>query len=427
MQPKIFLADEHDIDSSKIDADALQVIERLQQAGHEAYLVGGGVRDLLAKKRPKDFDVSTSAKPEEVKAIFRRQCLLIGRRFRLAHVRFGKNVIEVSTFRAGEDGDELIVRDNEWGTAQEDALRRDFTINGLFYDPSEHHIIDYVGGWEDIHRGCLHTIGQPAVRFRQDPVRMIRLLKFRARFGYSASEETEAAMIKCREEIVKSSPARILEEMLRMLESGSSEPFFRLLDQYQFTEQLFPWLRHFLEGPHGESIYTLLRAADVLNHRRSKHQPLDRSVLLTCLLFPLLDRELHDQFLSKNRIPHLGDIAALTSNLTRAVASTSFSQFPRRLRVESSFILSTQYRLTPLTSRKYYRTKLPRHPEFLKALEFLRLRAHEDESLAESLTEWEEVVSEQPVTHRSAEETKTRPRRRRKGRKGGAPRGRSAP
>lgn len=420
MQPRIFLADEHDIDSSEIDPDALQVIDRLQQAGHEAYLVGGGVRDLLAKKRPKDFDVSTSAEPEEVKSIFRRQCLLIGRRFRLAHIRFGRKVIEVSTFRAGEDADELIVRDNEWGSAKEDALRRDFTINGLFYDPSEHHVIDYVGGWDDIHKGCLHTIGEPSVRFRQDPVRMIRLVKFRARFGYSASAETEAAMHRCREEIVKSSPARLLEEMLRMLESGASEPFFRLLDQYQFTELLFPWLRHFLEGPHGEDIYALLRAADQINKKRAKQDPVDRSVLMSCLLYPILERELQVQYLEKNRQPHLGDISNLTSNLTRAVASTSFSQLPRRIRVEAGFVITTQYRLTPLTSRKYYRTKLPRHPDFPKALEFLRLRAHVDPSLSDMLAQWQEAQEQQPASERPPSNN-ARPRRKRRGGRRGKP------
>ena len=183
MQPKIYSIDEHRLPHEKIDDQAYYVIMKLRNNGHKAYLVGGGVRDLLINVRPKDFDISTSATPEEVKKCF-RNCILIGRRFRLAHVRFGKKIIEVATFRAGEtENIDLIVRDNIWGTEEEDVLRRDFTINGLFYDPENHTIIDYVNGYEDIEKKIIRTIGNPSVRFKQDPVRMIRLLKFYARFG----------------------------------------------------------------------------------------------------------------------------------------------------------------------------------------------------------------------------------------------------
>lgn len=226
MQPKIYSVSEHVIDQSLIDPDALLTINKLREAGHTAYLVGGGVRDLLLKRAPKDFDISTSALPEQVKQVFHRNCILIGRRFRLAHVRFGHKILEVSTFRSGENDSDLILQDNKWGSAQEDVLRRDFTINGLYYDPSNHTIIDYVGGWEDIQKNMLRTIGDPYIRFKQDPVRMIRLLKFRARFGLDIDMESRKALVNCRDEIVKSSPARVLEEIFRMLESGASAPFF---------------------------------------------------------------------------------------------------------------------------------------------------------------------------------------------------------
>ena len=187
MRPNIYRPEDHDINTGIIDRDALHVIEKLKKAGYEAFLVGGSVRDLLTQHRPKDYDVSTSADPDQIKRLFGRQCLLIGRRFRLAHIRFGHKIIEVATFRKGETSDALITRDNEWGTAAEDVLRRDFTINGLFYDPTDHSVIDYVGGWEDIQSHTLRSIGDAAVRFRQDPVRMIRLLKFHARFGFTIS------------------------------------------------------------------------------------------------------------------------------------------------------------------------------------------------------------------------------------------------
>ncbi len=144
MQPKTYRAKEHGLDPSLIDLDALYVLEKLRQAGFIAYLVGGSVRDLILRKNPKDFDISTSARPEQIKTIFQRQCLLIGRRFRLAHIRFGHKIIEVSTFRTGENDSDLIVQDNEWGTPEQDVLRRDFTMNGLFYDSADHSIIDYV-------------------------------------------------------------------------------------------------------------------------------------------------------------------------------------------------------------------------------------------------------------------------------------------
>ncbi|MFI5344679.1 MAG: hypothetical protein ACHQUC_10735 [Chlamydiales bacterium] len=189
MLPKIYFTTEHGIDPALIDRDALYVLEKLRQAGFVAYLVGGSVRDLLIKRRPKDFDISTSARPEQVKVVFQRQCILIGRRFRLAHIRFGHKIIEVATFRAGENDSDLITQNNVWGTAEQDVMRRDFTINGLFYDSSNHSIIDYVDGWEDVQKNLLRTIGDPKVRFKQDPVRLIRLLKFQARSNFKIDPE----------------------------------------------------------------------------------------------------------------------------------------------------------------------------------------------------------------------------------------------
>ncbi|HAB99553.1 MAG TPA: polynucleotide adenylyltransferase PcnB, partial [Parachlamydiales bacterium] len=165
MQPKIYTVDEHRILPEKIDSHAFYVIEKLRDAGHSAYLVGGGVRDLLLGQKPKDFDVSTSASPEEIKALF-RNAILIGRRFRLAHIRFGQKIIEVATFRSGDtEAPDLIVRDNVWGSEEEDVLRRDFTINGLFYNPREQTVIDYVQGYPDLEQRILRTIGQPDLRF----------------------------------------------------------------------------------------------------------------------------------------------------------------------------------------------------------------------------------------------------------------------
>jgi poly(A) polymerase len=386
LQSKIFHATEHDIDHHQIDKDALYVINRLKEAGFLAYLVGGGVRDLLIKKTPKDFDISTSARPEQIKHLFGRNCILIGRRFRLAHVRFGHKILEVSTFRSGENDSDLIVQDNIWGTPEKDVLRRDFTINGLFYDPSTHTVIDYVGGWEDIHQKVLRTIGHPIVRFKQDPVRMIRLLKFQARYNFEVLPEVQSALQSCKEDLLKSSPARILEEIFKMLESGYSSPFFHLMTESGLLEYIFPVLTHFLQGKHGKEIYHYLSSMDQINlHSR---RTLDRSILTCSLLFPILEREIRLQYLDRGQTPHIGEIMMLTSTLIKGFVTSSFSHLPKRNSSAMAFILSTQYRLIPLSGRRHPRPKLMRNKEFELALIFLKIRAYVDPSLQETYDYW---------------------------------------
>lgn len=385
MQPKIYYFSDHAIDLSLIDPDALYILERLKNAGFTAYLVGGSVRDLLIKKVPKDFDISTSARPEQIKSLFQRRCLLIGRRFRLAHIRFGHKIIEVSTFRTGESGEDLIIHDNEWGTPEQDVLRRDFTINGLFYDSSNQTVIDYVGGWADVQSRILRTIGHPEIRFKQDPVRLLRLLKFQARFQFQLDAATEDAIYACKEEIIKSSPARILEEFLRMLESGSSAPFIRLLIRYNLLPLLFPTLNHSLHTQHGKQIFYYLASADQLYHHKGKNI-LERPVLASCLLFPLLEKELEKQYLSKKHTPHIGEITLIASSLIKDILIKSFSHFPRRLSSTILSVLVSQYRLTPLVGKRLFKEKMFRYKEFEIALKFLKLRALVNERLVETYT-----------------------------------------
>jgi poly(A) polymerase len=399
VQPKTYHATEHDIDSSLIDSDALYIIDKLRQAGYKAYLVGGSVRDLLVKKEPKDFDISTSAKPEEIKQIFHRQCILIGRRFRLAHIRFGHKIIEVSTFRSGENEGDLIIQDNVWGSPEEDVLRRDFTINGLFYDPVTHSIIDFVGGWEDIKKRVLRTIGPPEIRFKQDPVRMIRLLKFRARFGFEIDPLCRKALLHCKEEILKSSPARILEEIFRMLESGAGTPFFNLMKESGLLKLLFPQLALFLEAPEGKWVYHYLSMADKINLKNIK-KPLERGVLTSCLVFPILEKALREQYLAKKHIPHLGEVMTLTSSVIKNIVTSAFSHFPRRISSIMAFILTNQYRLTPLGGKKL-RPRLFRSKEFGLALQFLQIRAMVDKKLVDTYNQWMEFYkqNERPSEH----------------------------
>lgn len=394
MQPKIYHTSDHDIDPSLIDSDAIYVITKLNEAGYTAYLVGGGVRDLLIKQTPKDYDISTSARPEEIKQVFQRQCLLIGRRFRLAHIRFGQKIIEVSTFRSGDNESDLIVQDNQWGTPEEDVLRRDFTINGLYYDPTNHSIIDYVGGWEDIHKRILRTIGNPSTRFRQDPVRMIRLLKFRARFKFEIDRSTLKELLYCRQELIKSSPARILEEIFRMLESGHASSFFQLMVESSLLDLLLPSLTYFLEGKLGGEVYKYLSLADTINLHRGR-KPLDRAILTSCLLFPLLENEINLHSLEHHYKPHIGQIMTMTNALIKAIFTSHFSHFPRRILATMNFILTTQYRLTPLSSKRFARPKLMHNKEFELALQFLKIRALRDKSNLEPFEWWNSLYRQQ--------------------------------
>lgn len=383
MQPKIYYAVDHGIDPNLIDPDALYVLDRLRQAGFLAYLVGGSVRDLLINRIPKDFDISTSARPEQIKSLFQRRCILIGRRFRLAHLRFGHKIFEVSTFRRGEDECGLILQDNEWGSPEEDVLRRDFTINGLFYDASNHSIIDYVGGWEDVQKKILRTIGHPERRFKQDPVRLIRLLKFYSRFHFEIEQETEAALYACRTEIIKSSPARILEEFFRMLESGASAPFLRYLARYGILSLLFPVLTKHLQTSYGKKIFQYLACADQIHQHKGKNV-LDRPVLTACLIYPILENEIEKQFLKKQNVPHLGEIIHLASSIIKEILIKAFPHFPRRISSLMISLLVAQYRLTPLSGKRHYRDRFLRHKDFEMALRFFKLRALLDEKLVDT-------------------------------------------
>lgn len=239
------------LDRTAIDPDADRVVRKLTRAGYKAYLVGGCVRDLLVGRKPKDFDVATSATPNEIKSTFRNS-RIIGRRFRLAHVFFGSKIIETSTFRANprddDDHDLLIRRDNVFGTETEDARRRDFTINGLFYDVEREEVIDHVGGLADLDARLIRTIGDPDIRFQEDPVRMLRAIKFAARLGFGFEPATWRALLRWRSEISKCAPPRLLEEVHRLLRGGAARRSFELLVETGVLAVLSPYLAGLLEG-----------------------------------------------------------------------------------------------------------------------------------------------------------------------------------
>lgn len=411
----------HGISTEKIDPHALEIIRRLQEAGFVAYIVGGSIRDLLLGHTPKDFDISTSARPEEIKSLFRNS-ILIGRRFRLAHIRFGKKIFEVSTFRTGDlETEELILRDNQWGYPEEDALRRDFTINGLFYDPSTEEVIDYVGGYADIKKKVLRTIGVPHARFKQDPVRMLRLLKFQARFNLSIDSDALIALTECRAEIVKSSQARVFEELLRMLESGAARRFIELLSQHGLLAHLLPELANFIERePKGTDIYEYLHEADSITLDPSLKN-LDRTVLMGALAFPLFEVRIHSRFVDRGINPHLGLIA----EEARDLIDQTFGQFfliPRKMKFGLVSLLSGQYRLTPLIKKKADRRRIPRDPDFGLAIDFLGLRTYIEPGLRDVFERWAESFARMAKTRPDQEESEeSRPPRRKRRRKRARP------
>jgi len=346
--PAIYGPGEHNIALTSIDRDALFVLKRLADSGHTAYLVGGGVRDLLFSRKPKDFDISTSARPDQVRKLF-RHCLIVGKRFRLAHVRFGPKVIEVSTFRAGDpESDALILHDNCWGTPEQDVLRRDFTINGLFYNPITEEIIDYVGGFADVSKRRLVTIGPAEVRFRQDPVRMIRLLKFQARFDLEVDDSASQALWRCAAQIKNSAPARVLEELLRMLESGASHPFFMLLMDSGVLKEIYPKMAQAFQDREGSEMFRSLKAVDVLqNHAGRPRVSLQRATIVAALTWPIYSVAVQQIALAQKKAPDLAQLTELAEHLLSSLFQ-GFGQLPRMLRQAAALALAHQYRLTPM-------------------------------------------------------------------------------
>ncbi|OOF37677.1 polynucleotide adenylyltransferase PcnB [Rodentibacter heidelbergensis] len=236
--------------------NALMVVEKLQRQGFEAYIVGGCIRDLLLGKQPKDFDVATNARPEQIQKIFQRQCRLVGRRFRLAHIMFGRDIIEVATFRANHNdarsehqakqSDEgMLLRDNVYGTVEQDAERRDFTVNALYYNPQDNTLRDYFNGIEDLKAGKLRLIGDPVTRYQEDPVRMLRSIRFMAKLEMFLEKPSEQPIRELAYLLKNIPPARLFDESLKLLQTGHGVKTYRLLRQYGLFEQLFPSLVSF--------------------------------------------------------------------------------------------------------------------------------------------------------------------------------------
>jgi poly(A) polymerase len=390
--PRIYSRGEHSVSRRYISEGALKVLYRLNNAGFKAYLVGGAVRDILLERLPKDFDIATNAHPEEIRDLFRNS-RLIGRRFRLAHVRFGREIIEVATFRAGHDGDEdgasindggRILRDNVYGELHDDVWRRDFTVNALYYDINDFSIVDYVGGVEDITHRRLRLIGDPGLRYREDPVRMLRAIRFSSKLDFDVDDATLEAFDRYGDLLKEIAPARLFDESLKMFHSGHGLKTFESLHETGLFAHLFPQAAQTFEpDPHSYNL--------VIESMRNTDQRLadDKSVNPAFIFAAILWGALQARFSSLvaddfNEIEAFSMAADdVISEQVRRVA------IPRRFTTVAREIWLFQSRLCRPTRKRA--DKLLDHPRFRAAYDFLLLRARAGEPLSDIAQWWTDI------------------------------------
>lgn len=377
------------------------MLYRLKSAGYQAHLVGGGVRDLLLGREPKDFDVATDATPEQVKEVF-RNCRLIGRRFRLAHVHFGRDIIEVATFRSmqnpSEEGDRevengMLVRDNVYGTIEEDALRRDFTVNALYYNIDDFSVIDYTGGMEDLQEGVLRLLGDPETRYREDPVRMLRAVRFAAKLGFNINPACERPIFELSDLLQDVPAARLFEEVLKLFMGGMALESFEKLRHYNLFGQLFPETEESLSHEEHDFPVTFVnRGLKNTDIRISEGKPVTPAFLFAVLLWEPV-RQMADQLRAAGEAP----LMAMQQAGSEAVFQQSRRvSIPKRFSIPMREIWNLQHRFQHRSGKRPHR--LLTHPRFRAAYDFLLLRAaagETDSELADWWTEFQEVSGEE--------------------------------
>jgi len=394
--------DQHNVSRRDISQSAIKVLYRLNRSGHQAFLVGGGVRDILLGVQPKDFDIATSATPEEVKALF-GNCRLIGRRFRLAHIRFGREIIEVATFRAGHQQASTdnkrastshqgqILRDNVYGNRQEDALRRDFTINALYYSVEDFSIYDYTGGLQDLAQRTLRLIGDPAIRYREDPVRMLRAARFAAKLDFQLEEKTAAPIAELGPLLLNIPAARLFEEVLKLFLSGCGLATFDHLRQLGLFQFLFPRTDELLNAEVAYAGKLVRVALANTDERINSDKPVTPAFLYAALLWPVLtrSRQFHlDQGLSATEAFH----TACQEVIGQQIKHTSL---PRRFSQPMREIWELQHALCAKKAKKA--PVLVERPRFRAAYDFVLLREASGEDLAGAGDWWTTYQRENPV------------------------------
>lgn len=390
---RVIPRDQHTISRKDISPNALRVLYRLRDAGFGAYLVGGAVRDLLVNGHPKDFDVATDATPEQVKQLF-RNCRLIGRRFRLAHVVFGREIIEVATFRANvDDGsgdremqDGMLVRDNVYGSIEDDAVRRDFTCNALYYTVEDFSVRDYTGGFEDVEARLMKLIGDPEQRYREDPVRMLRAVRLAGKLGFQIEEKTAAPIPQLAGLLNEAAPARLFEEVLKLFLSGNGVASFEGLERYGLFEVMFPESGKALRANRSGALRRMLVAGLATTDQRvANDEPVSPSFLFALLLWPAFCRAqatLLKQGVAEEEAQRRAADRVTLHQLTTVA-------LPRRFSLPMQEIWLLQSRFSSRQRKRVFRTLT--HPRFRAAFDFLMLRQVASSEHADDVMFWREA------------------------------------
>lgn len=410
--------DAHNVSRKDISENALKVLYRLNKAGFEAYLVGGGVRDLLLGLHPKDFDVVTNARPEEIKKLF-RNCRLIGRRFRLAHILFGREVIEVATFRgnhadnpeAKRSDEGMLLRDNVYGDSlEEDALRRDFTINALYYNIADYSIVDYAGGMASLAARRIEFIGDPATRYREDPVRMLRAVRFATKLDMTIAPATANPITELAPLLDDIPPPRLFEECLKLFMAGHGLDNLRMLADFGLLQRLFPLLTPYLEDDRARRFIEL--ALQSTDHRVNNDLKSTPAYLFAALLWPAVDQRAQDVLLESGLPQNDAYQIAMNDVMDEQCRRIAI---PRRFTTTIREIWTLQLRLDKRAGRRAER--LFEHPRFRAAFDFLLMRGEVEGKEIKALGQWwQEYQDTDPQGRRAMVASlfdNKRPRRRR--------------
>jgi len=395
----------------KISQQALSVISTLHEGGYSAYLVGGGVRDMLLGLLPKDFDIATNATPDEVKSLF-KNCRLVGRRFRLAHILFGREIIEVATFRGHHDDDShsshhapvdyrehsghtkdgMVVRDNVYGDIEEDADRRDFTINGLYFEPFSHTLIDYANGQEDINKKLIRVIGSPLQRFQEDPVRMLRAVRFAAKLNFDIEQKAHDLIQDNGHLLQKISPARLFDESLKLLQGGYGVKCYEQLQKYQLFTQLFPSVQKLLDKSHPQLEGFILQALENTDKRIGIGKTVNPAFIISVLLwYPM--QAIKSKLIKKS---HGGEFESLLSASQEVLKQQqNYTSIPKRLGFMIKDIWLMQPRLEKPTKKAA--SAVLEHKRFRAAYDFLELRIKLGETQYQKIFDWWTKIQELPA------------------------------
>jgi len=374
VSPEVYSKSQHNIDQSLINKNAKDVINFLTRSGYKAYVVGGGVRDLLLGKKPKDFDIATNATPEQIKKVLPRS-RIIGRRFKLVHYRKGRDIIEIATFRSGgqkkvqKSKQGLVLRDNIYGNIQDDAFRRDFKINALYLDIDTMEIIDYTGGYKDLENKKLSSIGDSKVRFREDPVRIIRAIRFMSAMDLDCKESLKTDIYNLANLLEEVPAARRYEEVLKLFFTGSASKTFNKLIEFKVLRFLLPSTsRYFQEEKSDKKIISFIKLAlENSDSRADRDLPLTPAFLFSVLLWPAVVKGIGEIQSSKTKIPTLRKIADRTIQ-----QQNTHSFIPNRVETMIKDIWELQIRLLKIDSPKTY--SLLTHKRFRASYDFLILR-----------------------------------------------------